>query len=87
MQTDLMLIKSLQFCCVSSSEKKTEKFRPGRDSNPDLCDAGAVLHQSSYQRNWEFYSRATRTIAITRTTAKTRSPLKKSVKCSVDAYY
>ena len=23
------------------------------DSNPDLCDAGAVLHQSSYQANWE----------------------------------
>ena len=24
-----------------------------RDSNPDLCDAGAVLHQLSYQANWE----------------------------------
>ena len=23
------------------------------DSNPDLCDAGAVLHQLSYQANWE----------------------------------
>ena len=22
------------------------------DSNPDLCDAGAVLHQLSYQANW-----------------------------------
>ena len=21
--------------------------------NPDLCDAGAVLHQLSYQANWE----------------------------------
>ena len=23
------------------------------DSNLDLCDAGAVLYQSSYQANWE----------------------------------
>ena len=23
------------------------------DSNPDLCDAGAVLHQLSYQAKWE----------------------------------
>ena len=24
-----------------------------RDANPDLCDSGAVLHQLSYQVNWE----------------------------------
>ena len=24
-----------------------------RDSNPDLCDAGPVLHQLNYQTNWE----------------------------------
>ena len=29
------------------------KFRPERDSNPDLCDAGAVLYQLSCQGNWE----------------------------------
>ena len=23
------------------------------DWNPDLCDAGALLHQLSYQANWE----------------------------------
>ena len=23
------------------------------NSNPDLCDAGALLHQLSYQANWE----------------------------------
>ena len=23
------------------------------DSNPDLCDSGAVLHQLSHQANWE----------------------------------
>ena len=30
-----------------------EKFWPERDSNPDLRDAGAVLHQLSYQANWK----------------------------------
>ena len=30
-----------------------EQERPERDSNPDLCDAAAVLYQSSYQANWE----------------------------------
>ena len=30
-----------------------EKQAPERDSNPALCDAAAVLHQLSYQANWE----------------------------------
>ena len=30
-----------------------EKFWPERVSNPDLRDAGAVLHQLSYQANWK----------------------------------
>ena len=29
------------------------KFRPKRDSNPDLHDSGAVFNQLSYQANWE----------------------------------
>ena len=29
-----------------------KKIKPERDSNPDLCDAGAVLHQLSYHANW-----------------------------------
>ena len=29
------------------------KERPERDSNPDLCDASAVLYQLSYQANLE----------------------------------
>ena len=29
------------------------KQQQERDLNPDLCDASAVLHQSSYQANWE----------------------------------
>ena len=41
--------------CLSSSEKglKTENSGLNGDSNPDICDAGAVLHQFSYQANWE----------------------------------
>ena len=35
---------------LSSSARKAWT---GRDSNPDLCDTGAVLHQLSYQANWE----------------------------------
>ena len=27
------------------AKERPEKFRPEQDSNPDLCDAGAVLHQ------------------------------------------
>ena len=30
-----------------------ENFMPEEDSNPDFCDAGAVLHQLSHQANWE----------------------------------
>ena len=29
------------------------KFRPEQDLNPDLCNAGAVLRQLSYQANRE----------------------------------
>ena len=29
------------------------KERPEQDSNPDLCSAGVVLYQLSYQANWE----------------------------------
>jgi len=32
---------------------KLQRERPGGDSNPDLCDADAVLHQLRYQTNWE----------------------------------
>ena len=27
--------------------------RPEGDSNPDLCDAGAMVYQLSYQASWE----------------------------------
>ena len=30
---------------------KAEKFRPERDLNPDLCDAGGVLDPLSYEAN------------------------------------
>ena len=32
---------------------RPEKFRPEQDSNPDLSDAAAWLHQLSFQANWE----------------------------------
>ena len=35
------------------AKERPEKFRPERDSNPDLCDASAVLYQLSYQANLE----------------------------------
>ena len=34
-------------------KEKPEKFRPEGDLNADLCDAGAVLYQFSYQANWK----------------------------------
>ena len=34
-------------------DRAAAKERPERDLNPDLCDAGAVLHQLSYAANWE----------------------------------
>ena len=40
-----------QLCYVTLvvAKERPEKFRPGRDSNPDICDAGAVLNQLRYQ--------------------------------------
>ena len=32
---------------------KHEKFRPERNSNPDLCNASAVTYQLSHQANWQ----------------------------------
>ena len=33
--------------------ERSENSNLNGDSNPDLCDAGAVLHQLNYQANWE----------------------------------
>ena len=38
---------------LSSSEKGLKNSSRNEDSNPDLCDASAVLSQLSYQVNWE----------------------------------
>ena len=38
---------------LKQQREKPEKFRPERDSNPYLCEAGAVLHQLSYRAHWE----------------------------------
>ena len=40
---------------LSSSECGHENSGLNEDSNPDLCDAGAVLHQLSYQANWKLF--------------------------------
>ena len=34
-----------QTVTVTVAKERPEKFWPERDSNPDLCDADAVLHQ------------------------------------------
>ena len=34
-------------------KERTEKFRHEQDSNPDVCDASAVLYQLSYVANLE----------------------------------
>ena len=49
----MLMIIAVLLCYLSSTKKIPENFRPARDSNPDLCDAGAVLYQLSYQANWQ----------------------------------
>ena len=39
--------------CFNSSEKGLKNSGLNGDSNTDLCDVGAVLHQLSCQANWE----------------------------------
>ena len=47
------LIIAVFYRRLSSSERGLKNSCLNGDSNPDLCDAGAVLHQLSYQANWE----------------------------------
>ena len=48
-ETELMIvIITFFFHCLTSSEKGLNG-----DSKPLLCHAGALLHQLSYQVNWE----------------------------------
>ena len=35
------------------ARERPENFRTERDTNPDLCDVGEVLHHISCQANWE----------------------------------
>ena len=32
-----------------AAKERPQKFRPELDSNPDLCNAGVVFHQSNHQ--------------------------------------
>ena len=47
------LIIAAFYRCLSSSKKGLKNSGLNGDLNPDLCDAGAVLHQLSHQANWE----------------------------------
>ena len=40
----MIMMFAVLLCYLGSRERK---------ANPDLCDAGAVLHQLNYQANWE----------------------------------
>ena len=40
-------------CCLGSSEKSRKNSGLNGDSIPNPCDAGAALHQLSYQAQWE----------------------------------
>ena len=43
------------------------KFRAKQELNPDLCDAGAVLRQLSYQANWSWSSHKRRNSTLIKT--------------------
>ena len=47
------LIIAIFYRCLSNSEKGVKNSGLNGDSNPDLCDTCAVLHQLSNQANWE----------------------------------
>ena len=47
--TSVLIIVAVMLCYLSSSERKASKLRSKRDSNPDLCDAGAVINHLSRQ--------------------------------------
>ena len=47
------LIIAVFYRCLSSSEKGLKNSGLNEDSNPDLCDVGAVLHSSGHQANWK----------------------------------
>ena len=44
---------SLFECKFLASERRPKSFRPERNPDHSLCDAGAIVYQLSYQANWE----------------------------------
>ena len=48
-----MILAVFSTTYLSSSEKDLKNSGLNRYSNPDICDASAVLYQLSYQANWE----------------------------------
>ena len=47
------LIIAVFYRCLSRSEEGLKSTSLNGDSNPDLCDSGAALHQLSCQANQE----------------------------------
>ena len=46
-------INEFDRCILVLLIKQQRQLGLNRDLNPDLCNAGAVLYQLSYQANWE----------------------------------
>ena len=46
-------INEFDHCILVLLIKQQRQLGLNRDLNPDLCNAGAVLYQLSYQANWE----------------------------------
>jgi len=46
----------LQFCCstLAVAKERPEEFRPEQDSNPDFCNADAVLYQLLHSTAWNY---------------------------------
>ena len=42
-------LRSYAVLVGAAAKERPQKFRPELDSNPDLCNAGVVLHQSNHQ--------------------------------------
>ena len=38
---------------LAVASERPQEFSPEQDSNPDLCDSGAVLRQLPYLADWE----------------------------------
>ena len=49
----MLMVLAVLLCYLSSTERRLETFWPECNLNPEVCDAGAVLYQFSYQAKRE----------------------------------